>query len=128
MPTIQLKRAYDKPARTDGIRILVDRLWPRGIKKENLRLEAWAKMLAPSTELRKWFAHDPDKWPEFRKRYRAELKRAGATKVIRELVSSPKAARTITVLYGAKDREHNEAIVLRDLFERVTSAENAGDR
>jgi uncharacterized protein YeaO (DUF488 family) len=121
MPTIVLKRAYDKPARSDGVRILVDRLWPRGIKKDDLKLDAWAKTLAPSTGLRKWFAHDETKWPEFRKRYRAELAAAGATQVIRDLLASAKRAKTITLLYGAKDREHNEAVVLRDLFERVAS-------
>ena len=128
MPTIQLKRAYDRPARGDGLRILVDRLWPRGIKKEALHLDAWAKPLAPSTELRKWFAHDPDKWPEFRKRYRVELKQSGATKLIRELIDSHKSVKTITLLYGAKDQEHNEAIVLRDLFERVASGEKSNGR
>lgn len=128
MTTIQLKRAYDKPARNDGLRILVDRLWPRGIKKEELRLDAWAKALAPSTQLRKWFAHDPDKWPEFRKRYRTELKHAGASKLIRDLVASSKRSNTITLLYGAKDQEHNEAIILRDLFERVVSEEGSADR
>ena len=128
MPTIQLKRAYDKAARGDGLRILVDRLWPRGIKKEDLHLDAWPKTLAPSTELRKWFAHDPDRWPEFRKRYRAELKQIGATKLIRELMASLKRANTITLLYGAKDQEHNEAIVLRDLFARVASSERSDDR
>lgn len=120
---IELKRAYDKPARGDGTRILVDRLWPRGIKKEDLHIHAWAKTLAPSTELRKWFAHDEAKWPEFRKRYGAELRAAGATKVIRDLLASAKSAKTITLLYGAKDREHNEAVVLRDLFERVAERE-----
>lgn len=118
-PTIVLKRAYDKPARSDGYRILVDRLWPRGVKKEDLHLNAWAKSLAPSTELRKWFAHDEAKWPEFRKRYRAELTQVGATAIVRELLAGAKPAKTITLLYGAKDREHNEAVVLRDLFERV---------
>lgn len=117
--TIVLKRAYDPPARGDGYRILVDRLWPRGIKKEALHLNAWAKSLAPSTELRTWFAHDEAKWPEFRKRYRAELTEIGATKIIRGLLADAKRAKTITLLYGAKDREHNEAVVLRDLFERV---------
>jgi uncharacterized protein YeaO (DUF488 family) len=118
-PTIVLKRAYEEPARGDGYRILVDRLWPRGISKEDLHLNAWAKSLAPSTELRKWFAHDEAKWPEFRKRYRAELAQVGATKIIRDLLAGAKPAKTITLLYGAKDREHNEAVVLRDLFERV---------
>ena len=121
MPTIQLKRAYDEPSRSDGYRVLVDRLWPRGIKKENLRLDAWAKTLAPSTQLRTWFAHDPAKWTEFGKRYRAELKAAGAAQTVRELLASAKGAKTITLLYGAKDREHNEAIVLRALFERMAA-------
>ncbi|MGB6740126.1 MAG: DUF488 family protein [Candidatus Cybelea sp.] len=121
--TIMLKRAYEKPARGDGIRVLVDRLWPRGIKKEDLRLGPWAKALAPSTELRKWFAHDETKWPEFRKRYRAELSAAGASKIIRDLLASSKRAKTITLPYGAKDQKHNEAIVLRDLFVRVAAKE-----
>lgn len=123
MPTIALKRAYEKPIRADGIRILVDRLWPRGIKKADLRVDAWAKTLAPSTELRKWFAHDEAKWPEFRKRYRAELAATGATETIRDLLASAKRATTITLLYGAKDQKHNEAIVLRDLFVRVAAKE-----
>lgn len=127
MPTIVLKRAYDKPARGDGVRILVDRLWPRGIKKEDLHLDAWAKTLAPSTALRTWFAHDEAKWPEFRKRYRAELTASGASKTIAELLQSVKRTKTVTLLYGAKDREHNEAVVLRDLFERI-AAKGASDR
>jgi uncharacterized protein YeaO (DUF488 family) len=124
--TIRLKRAYEKPARGDGFRILVDRLWPRGIRKEDLHLGAWAKALAPSTELRKWFAHDPDKWSEFCKRYRLELRRSQAAGTVGELLAAAKRAKAITLLYGAKDREHNEAVVLRDLFERV--AENQADR
>ena len=127
MPTIALKRAYDKPARGDGIRVLVDRLWPRGIKKEDLRLDTWAKALAPSTDLRKWFAHDEAKWPEFRKRYRAELAAAGATEIIRGLLASAKRVKTVTLLYGAKDQKHNEAVILRGLFERV-AAEGTADR
>jgi len=128
MPTIALKRAYEKAARGDGVRILVDRLWPRGIKKEELQIDTWAKTLAPSTSLRKWFAHDESKWPEFRKRYRAELAASGATKVIRDLLGSAKRAKTITLLYGAKDREHNEAVVLRGLFERVAGKMELIDR
>jgi len=107
------------PTRGDGYRILVDRLWPRGISKERLKLDAWAKNLAPSTELRKWFAHDPEKWPEFEKRYRAELTQAKATVVVRNLLAQAGRAKVVTLLYGAKDEEHNEAVVLRDLFERV---------
>ena len=128
MPIIVLKRAYAEPARGDGARILVDRLWPRGIKKEDLHLDAWAKTLAPSPELRKWFAHDEAKWPKFRKRYRAELAASGATKTIRDLLASAKRAKTITLLYGAKDQKHNEAVVLRDLFERVAAEKGHVDR
>ncbi len=118
-PTIVLKRAYDKPAKEDGFRILVDRLWPRGIKKEALHLDAWPKELAPSNGLRKWFAHDAAKWTAFRARYRSELTRSHASKSIGELLDAAKPAKVITLLYGAKDAEHNEAIVLRGLFERV---------
>ena len=125
MTSIRLKRAYEKPARGDGIRVLVDRLWPRGIKKEDLHLDAWAKALAPSNELRKWFAHDPDKWTEFRKRYRAELKGTQAHQAMRDLLGTAKGAKTITLLYGAKDREHNEAVVLRDLLERMATGGSA---
>jgi uncharacterized protein YeaO (DUF488 family) len=99
----------------------VDRLWPRGIKKEDLRLGTWAKELAPSTELRKWFAHDVGKWTAFRARYRSELTRSHASKSIRGVLDAAKHAKTITLLYGAKDTEHNEAIVLRGLFKRVAS-------
>lgn len=119
--TILLKRAYDKPGKADGFRVLVDRLWPRGIKKEDLRLDIWAKELAPSTELRKWFAHDPSKWTEFRKRYRSELRQTHASISIGEIITAANPSKTITLLYGAKDTEHNEAIVLRDMFERVAS-------
>ena len=120
-PSIMLKRAYEKPAREDGFRVLVDRLWPRGIKKEDLRIDAWPKDLAPSTELRKWFAHDARKWKEFCRRYRAELTQAHAPKIVGELVDAAEPAKAITLLYGAKDTEHNEAVVLRSLFERVAA-------
>jgi uncharacterized protein YeaO (DUF488 family) len=119
--TIALKRAYDAPARGDGFRVLVDRLWPRGVKKDDLRLGAWAKALAPSTELRKWFAHDPEKWTEFRKRYRTELARSDATQTIGDLVAAAKRSKTITLVYGAKDTVHNEAVILRDIFERAAN-------
>lgn len=118
MQEIRLKRAYDPPAPGDGFRILVDRLWPRGIKKEDLKLNAWAKDLAPSTGLRKWFAHDPAKWGEFSKRYRAELAEAHAAKIVDGLLDSAKRAKTVTLLYGAKDREHNEAVILARFFAR----------
>lgn len=116
---IRLKRAYDAPQKSDGFRILVDRLWPRGVSKERLAADAWAKDLAPSTELRKWFGHDPEKWAEFSKRYREELRRTHASKRVRELLDAAKRSKTITLLYGAKDEQHNEAVVLRSLFERM---------
>jgi uncharacterized protein YeaO (DUF488 family) len=130
MIEIQLKRAYDEPARGDGFRVLVDRLWPRGVSKERLRLDAWAKDLAPSTELRKWFGHDPARWAEFAKRYRAELAKSKAGDTIDALLASAKRAKTITLLFGAKDREHNEAVVLQRLFARRAglTAKRAADR
>ena len=117
--TIALKRAYDKPARADGFRVLVDRVWPRGMKKDELHLGLWAKQIAPSTALRKWFAHDPDRWSEFRKRYRTELTQAHASQTVSEILKAAKPAKTITLVYGAKDTEHNQAVVLRDLFEKA---------
>jgi uncharacterized protein YeaO (DUF488 family) len=123
--TIQLKRAYDEPDKADGFRILVDRLWPRGIKKEDLQLDVWAKELAPSTELRKWFAHDPSRWTEFRRRYRSELTQSHASRSIGQIVDAARPSKTITLLYGAKDTEHNEAIVLRGLFERAAKRRGA---
>lgn len=110
---ILLKRAYEAPAPEDGTRILIDRLWPRGVTKENLALSQWAKDLAPSTELRQWFGHDPALWPEFRQRYAAELRPHA------ELLESLRAlARkgTITLVYGAHDEEHNDAVALREFL------------
>lgn len=112
---IKLKRVYEKPAKADGVRILVDRLWPRGLTKAKAKLDLWLKEIAPSTELRKWFGHDPKKWKEFRGRYLAELKSHPD-----ELGPIKRKARegTATLLYGARDQEHNEAVVLQQLLER----------
>jgi uncharacterized protein YeaO (DUF488 family) len=115
---ILLKRAYDKAAKTDGYRILVDRLWPRGIKKSDLRLHTWAKELAPSTALRKWFGHDATRWSEFRSRYRKELATPRVRQLIRELLADATSAPAITLIYGARDTEHNEAVVLREKIRR----------
>ena len=113
--TIRLKRVYEKPEKVDGFRILVDRLWPRGLTKEKAALDLWLKELAPSTELRKWFEHDPKKWKSFRRRYLTELKN-------REdelgLIKSKAREGTVTLLYGARDQEHNEAVVLKQLLDR----------
>ncbi len=115
---ILLKRAYEKPAESDGFRVLVDRLWPRGVSKVHLRLDMWAKDVAPSTTLRKWFGHDPERWLEFGKRYKIELKESQAHDAIAEIVDRAKQASAITLIYGAKDTEHNEAVVLRDILKR----------
>jgi uncharacterized protein YeaO (DUF488 family) len=110
-PAITVKRAYEPPAETDGLRFLVDRLWPRGVKKEKLRLEGWLKSIAPSNRLRKWFGHDPERWPEFQKRYFAELnaRRDGW----KTLVDALKAGEHITLVFGARDIEHNNAVALK---------------
>jgi uncharacterized protein YeaO (DUF488 family) len=110
---IKLKRAYEKPAAEDGVRILIDRLWPRGVSKAAAAIDQWAKDIAPSTALRKWFGHDPVRWPEFRRRYTAELRaHADQLDALRVL------ARTgpITLVYAAHDELHNDAVVLRDFL------------
>jgi uncharacterized protein YeaO (DUF488 family) len=99
---ILLKRAYEKPARGDGYRVLVDRLWPRGVKKGDLRIKLWAKELAPSTELRQWFGHEQQRWPEFQKRYRHELADAKIRQRIKEIREQAKDAPAITLVYGAR--------------------------
>ena len=106
---LKLKRVYEPAARSDGRRILVDRLWPRGLTKEKAALDEWMKEIAPSTELRRWFAHDPEKWPEFQKRYRQEL-RAHAD-LVREIAARASRGR-VTLVYGARDELRNEAVVL----------------
>jgi len=112
---IQLKRVYEKPARKDGLRILVDRLWPRGLTKERAAVALWLKDVAPSTELRKWFGHDPAKWKQFQVRYRKELK---GKKEALELLKQKSEEQTVTLVYGARDEEHNEALVLKGILER----------
>jgi uncharacterized protein YeaO (DUF488 family) len=114
---IQLKRAYDPPEATDGERLLVDRLWPRGLRKEAAHLSAWLKELAPSDELRRWFAHDPSRWLEFQERYRAELRAPEKEHLIRELAQ--KAGHDmITLIFAAHDTVHNNAIILKEVIER----------
>lgn len=111
---VSLKRVYEQPIKSDGTRILVDRLWPRGLTKEKAKVDVWLKDIAPSTELRKWVNHEPSKWLEFKKRYRAEMH--GNTKTVtdlKELLVKHKS----TVVYGAKDEEHNEALVIKEYFE-----------
>lgn len=111
--TIRLKRIYDAKADDDGQRILVDRLWPRGIKKEDAQIDLWLRDIAPSPTLRQWFGHDPERWTEFRKRYREELGQNESA--LAELRARSKH-QVVTLLFAAKDMEHNHAIVLRDLL------------
>jgi uncharacterized protein YeaO (DUF488 family) len=111
---IQVKRAYEPPAPGDGYRVLVDRLWPRGVSKEKLALDEWRKEIAPSDALRKWFGHDPEKWAEFRKRYFAELD--GQRDRVLELLQHADPG-PLTLVYGAKDEEHNNAVALDEYLE-----------
>lgn len=111
---IRLKRVYEEPSRDDGFRVLVDRLWPRGLTKERAALDLWLKDVAPSTELRKWFGHDPAKWKGFQARYRKELT---GRKDALELLRHKAREQTVTLLYGARDEEHNEALVLEEVLE-----------
>ncbi len=110
---IRLKRAYEEASEADGARVLVDRLWPRGVSKERAHLDLWLKQVAPSTELRKWFNHDPDKWVEFRQRYLHELEQN--EEVVAQLVELTKKGAD-TQVNGARDQTHNEAVVLRDFL------------
>jgi uncharacterized protein YeaO (DUF488 family) len=111
---LQIKRAYDPAAKEDGSRFLVERLWPRGIKKENLKLDAWLKDVAPSTELRKWFSHDPAKWAEFQRRYHAELeKHPDAWRPILDAESHG----IVTLLFSSHDAEHNNVVALKTFLE-----------
>jgi len=110
----QIKRVYEEPNHADGVRILVDRLWPRGLTKEKARVDLWLKDIAPSTELRKWFSHDPSKWAEFQTRYRRELRsKSDLIAVLKE----NEAKGPITLLFGARDQAHNEAVVLQSLLQ-----------
>lgn len=112
---IKLKRAYDEPARDDGERILVERLWPRGLTKQQARIDLWLKEVAPSAELRKWYGHDTDKWVEFRKRYRDELRQKGE---LIELIGEKAKKGVVTFVYAARDQAHNSAMVLKEFVEQ----------
>ena len=111
---IRLKRVYEPPSRMDGVRILVDRLWPRGLTKERAAVTLWLKDVAPSTELRKWFGHAPARWKQFQARYRKELRER---KDALELLKRKSNAHTVTLVYAARDEQHNEALVLKRVLE-----------
>ncbi|HEV2546360.1 MAG TPA: DUF488 family protein [Stellaceae bacterium] len=111
---VRVKRVYEAPAPDDGVRVLVDRVWPRGLSKEKAQIDHWLKEVAPSTALRQWFGHDPARWTEFRRRYRAELKQNLAPlKALGALVRGKPA----TLLYGARDEQHNQAVVLAEILD-----------
>ncbi len=128
---VRLKRAYERPSSRDGVRILVDRLWPRGLHREGAAIERWMKDIAPSSELRRWFGHDPARWEEFAGRYRVEL--AGNSSLVDELRGIA-SRRPLTLVYAARDEEHNQAVVLREVLlegrraQRDGSAKTGGAR
>jgi uncharacterized protein YeaO (DUF488 family) len=112
---IRLKRVYEPPSPEDGLRVLVDRLWPRGLRKADAAIDRWMKDIAPSTELRQWFGHDPERWQEFRRRYARELRQHATTiDELHELAQH----KTVTLVFGARDEEHNDAVALREVLLR----------
>jgi uncharacterized protein YeaO (DUF488 family) len=113
---IKIKRVYEQPDKDDGVRILVDRLWPRGLTKEKAAVDLWLKEIAPSTELRKWFGHDPEKWSAFRGRYETELRHNDD---LIKLLKQKAREGTVTLVYGARDQKHNEALVLKQFLGKV---------
>jgi uncharacterized protein YeaO (DUF488 family) len=112
---IAIKRAYEAPSRDDGRRVLVDRMWPRGVARDRLAVDDWLKEAAPSNELRRWFNHDPARWREFVKRYRNELKAPPASEAVAELVRCARQA-PLTLVYAARDEKHNDAVALREVI------------
>jgi uncharacterized protein YeaO (DUF488 family) len=121
---VQLRRIYDPPSADDGVRVLVDRLWPRGLSKAEAAIDRWMKDVAPSAELRTWFGHEPDRWPEFRTRYIAELRQNPAVDELRELVRDGR----VTLLFGARDAEHNNAVVLREVLLQGRRSQQGAER
>ncbi|MEP6933602.1 MAG: DUF488 family protein [Nitrospirota bacterium] len=115
---IRIKRVYREPSVRDGVRILVDRVWPRRMSKERARIDEWRKNLAPTTSLRKWFGHEPARWVEFRRRYGTELARSGITEELRKMARLS-SKRTITLVYSAADEEQNQAVVLKELIDKL---------
>jgi|SRR5690554_2649851 len=117
MATVEIKRIYEAPSKNDGYRVLVDRIWPRGVSKEEAKLDVWIKEIAPSTELRKWFDHKPERFEKFKAKYRDELNsKDGELNKLRAIMKSKK----LTLLYGAKNEEINQAVVLKELLTRRT--------
>lgn len=118
MNSIVIKRVYEEPAKADGVRILVDRIWPRGVTKADARLDHWLKELAPSKELREWFGHDPAKWATFKKKYYAEIAQSKTIlEAVQQIADLAKKQR-VTLLFAAKDCEHNNALALKEYLEK----------
>jgi uncharacterized protein YeaO (DUF488 family) len=113
---IRLKRAYEPASKDDGLRILVERLWPRGVSKQKARIDLWLKSVAPSTTLRQWYGHEPTRWPQFRKRYWAELNAQGD---VLSLLKHVAQAQTVTFIYAASDEDRNSAVALKEFLERA---------
>ena len=120
---IKLKRAYERAEPSDGFSVLVDRLWPRGVRKEEAHLDEWMRELAPSTELRKWFEHDPEKWVAFQRRYRAELETK--TQLLEQLIADAHGS-DITLVYASREQAYNNVTVLKEVLEELTARENEG--
>ena len=120
---VKMKRAYDKPAASDGLRVLVDRLWPRGLKKEDLKIDRWIRDVSPSTGLREWFQHDPAKWPEFRRRYFHELDQERSAWL--PILDMARRGH-VTLIFSSRDTEHNNAVALKDYLEAHLEAKRAG--
>lgn len=124
---VKLKRAYEPASKSDGYRVLIDRLWPRGIKKADLILNEWTKELAPSTELRKSFGHDPAKWIEFRARYQLELRSRPSREKLESLAKRARQG-SVTLVYSARDEEHNDAVVLKNILDRIIGKPTSGEK
>jgi uncharacterized protein YeaO (DUF488 family) len=120
MPIIKLKRVYEQAQPSDGFRVLVDRLWPRGISKEEAHIDEWLKDIAPSNELRKWFGHDPEKWLVFERRYRAELK--AKTQLLKKLLADA-AGRDVTLIYASREQRYNNVTVLKEVLTELVAFE-----
>lgn len=116
-PVVKVKRIYDPPKKGDGVRILVDRLWPRGLAKDKARIHLWLRDIAPSDALRKWFVHDPNKWAAFQKKYREEL--SDKKELLRKIKELEKENGVVTLLYGARDEKHNQAVALGSLLKGI---------
>ena len=126
LAVLQIKRIYEAPQPSDGCRILVDRVWPRGVSKERAEIALWLKEIGPSTGLRKWFGHDPKRWPEFQKRYRQELR--GKHELTARIKQLETEHRVVTLLFSARDEERNQAVVLRDFLAKRSSGQSESSR